>query len=196
MSTSKNLGMIVGATLVVFILVFGSILMFGLLNTITDISPTFFNTIYFAFVLIVLGAAYMMNTDMLCTKLEHVLIISSLLIFSAALATFAGSVKNLYDVNQYISQSDDVAALQAQGQYYSNYAQSMIALEESIKSDNKVLAIEVAKLTEKINNKTPVVVETIVTLPPETIYVEDNTSVINDAAVYYDNYNEYEREDD
>jgi hypothetical protein len=189
MNTSKILGMIVGAILVVFTIVFGSIIFAGLLDTANDISLTLFKTIYFAFILSVLGVVYLANMDALGTKIEHVLILVSILIFSAGLAAFAGNLKGISDIN-YASSSTSIETLQAQNQYYSQYLQSMLTFEDSVRSNNRLLEADVEKLMGKINNKTPVVVETIVTLPPEIIYVEENSSVNDTVYVEYDDKSE------
>lgn len=194
MSESKILGIVVGIILIVFIAVFGSIVLMGLLNTTADISLTLFKTIYFAFILSVLGIIYLANRIVLGTKTEHVVILLSIILFSAGLAAFVGNLKGVHDIDGYVYQSHSIGELQAQNQYYSQSTQSMITLEESIRSNNRILEAEVVQLTQKINNKTPVVVETIVALPPEVIYITEDVPVSDTYIGYGDD--EYEKDDD
>jgi hypothetical protein len=175
MSLTNNLKKIVGAALVLSGLVFGTILLFAYIDTkLTNNLLTLFKTFYFVFVAIILGIIYLAKSTSLKTKTGHALAIIMILIFSAAAATMAGNLKAAYDTNK------DMRAynpqLQAQNDYYSQYAQALKARIDSVNLANADLEKQIINITGKITNKTPIIVENIITLPPEIIYVQDNSS--------------------
>ncbi|MGV8168440.1 MAG: hypothetical protein ACP5N3_00120 [Candidatus Nanoarchaeia archaeon] len=192
MNSTKNSGIISGIVLALFFLVLGSILLFGFFGEASDKSSiNLFKTIYFVLVFVVLGIIYIMKSDSLSGWLEHSLIIFSIIILSAGFATAAGGLKKVYDVEQSFG-SEDLEQLQAQNVYYEQYAKVLAARAEAVMIDNILLEANVDMLSEKINNKTPIIVETIVTLPPETIYIEEEAPVVR----YYEDEDDEEEEDD
>lgn len=185
--SNKTLELITGTILTMFIIFFGSIIMFGYMNTING-NIALFKAIYFAFILTVSVTVYLMNIDTSSTVSEHVLIIIAVIVFSASMATMVGNLKNNYDVNQYFKQSGDIEELAAQNQYYSQYTAAYASRLETLRTDNQILEDTLTNLTARINNKKPIIVETILTLPAEIIYEE--------SPVTYQEYEDEEGEDD
>ncbi|MGV8163104.1 MAG: hypothetical protein ACP5N2_07265 [Candidatus Nanoarchaeia archaeon] len=176
MNSTRNLGIISGAILVLFFFSFGSILLFGLFKeTISEESIVLFKTLYFVFVFSILGIIYVLNSDLLNSWLEHSLIIFSIVVLSAGVATLAGELKVVHDHTQNFS-FDEIAQMEATNNYYEQYVKTLAEREEEIIVNNILLEINVDSLSEKINNKTPIIVETIITLPPEIIYVDEETT--------------------
>jgi hypothetical protein len=196
MNLTKVLGLIIGVALAAFALASGIILLFGFTNTVdaeNHLSAAMFKILCFALLLAVLGALYLASMKLFNTKVEHALIILSILIFSAGVSAMAGNIKAAYDAGQFIARSESaesISSLQQQNQYYLQYTQSMEDSLKLLKSNNALLEQDAAKIENKIANKTPIVVETIVTIPGEIIYEEE------EAPVYYQNYEEDEEEEE
>jgi hypothetical protein len=189
MSTTRSLGVIVGATLALFALVFGTALLFGFLETPRDVSVPLFKTLYFAFLLLLFGAVYLATRHQLGSALEHVLIALSLIALAASIATLAGGVKGAYDADPFLRDPDSLMTLQAQGAQQLRTAQSLAATASLLRKNDLLLTEELVTLEAKLDNRTPIVVETVITLPPEIIYVEEETPT-----VYYDD--DYEDDDE
>ncbi len=182
MSLTNNLKKIVGTALVLSGLAFGTILLFAFIDTkLENNLLIMFKTFYFAFVAIILGIIYLIKSSSLKTKTGHVLIIISILIFSAAAGTLAGNLKALYDTNKDMQAYNP--QLQAQNNYYSQYAQALKERIDAVNLANADLEKQITNVTGKIINKTPIIVENIITLPPEIIYVQDNASAYVPAPV-------------
>jgi hypothetical protein len=186
-----NMKIIVGIGLFLFAFVFGNIVLNGLLNTNETISVTMFKTIYFVFLLLIFGIIYILNRNLLNSKTEHAIIILSILVFAMGMASAAGNFKSAQDNGFFTKGSTNIDSLQAQNNQYLQYVKSMTNLENSIQADNKLLESQIGNLTEQINNKKPVVVETIVTIPGEIIYEEEPQAVVVRPVV-----NERENEED
>ncbi len=167
--TSQIMKITVGASLVVFLLALSTIILFGFTNILGGFPVAIFKTIFFVLLMILLGAVYIFNADNLSTKWEHALIIFSIIMLSAAVATLAGNIKSVNDIRNDASQDQIVS----QNNYYSQYARSMRTQAESLETNNRILESEIEKLTQKINNRTPIIVETVVTIPGKVIYVEE-----------------------
>lgn len=183
-----NMQTLTGITLVVFAFTFGTLVLFGLLNTVTDngltyVSLNLFKELYFVLVAAILGVIYVYNTDNNTSKMAHVFILLSILVLSASSATLAGSAKSLYDMKSIVS---EVNQLQAQNAYYSQYAQSLADYTDMVHSQNLLLQNDLQNLTEILNNRQPVIVETFVESPIEP--VQTPTIVFED----YDEEDDYE----
>jgi glucan phosphoethanolaminetransferase (alkaline phosphatase superfamily) len=186
----------VGAGLLLFFFVFVNIIMMGALNTTRNISTAMFKTIYFVFLIVILGLIYIFGSSLLKSKLERALIIISMLIFSAAMATATGSLKSLNDNRYFAGGTARANDVQAQNEYYIQYVQSLTDFEESIKKDNRLLEKEVEVLSDKVNNRKPIIVETIVTIPGEIVYEQEPPVQVVVNKIYEDDERyEYEEED-
>jgi hypothetical protein len=196
MNLTKVLGIIIGVALAAFAIASGIILLFGLTNTFdaeNPVSTAMFKTLCFALLLVVLGALYLAARKLFNTQIEHALIILSIIVFSAGVSAMAGGIKAAYDAEQFIARSESaesISSLQQQNQYYLQYAQSMEDSLKLLKSNNQLLEEDAAKIEKKIANKTPVVVETIVKIPGDIIYQEE------EVPVYYQSDEEDDEEEE
>lgn len=184
--------LIVSVTLVLAGCAFGLILLFGLVNTTSGQNAlTAFKLGFFFFSLFILGVTYIINKSRLTTTPEHTMLIIAIFVFSVGVATTATSIKNNYDTVQYIDEINNIPQMQAQQEYDNQYAQILNDRIKTLQSENTLLAAETKKIEEKINNREPIVVETIIRLPAETIYVQE--PLVQEEREYN---NEYEEEDD
>jgi hypothetical protein len=153
-------------------------------------SLALFKTAYFVMSLFILGAIYIYNFDSLKGTAEHVLIIFSILLFSAGLAITTGMLKVNYDMAHHISGAGGINEFQARNLFYSGYAASLNGSIESIRYNNRILEVEVNELDMNISNRTPIIVEAIITVPPEIIYVDEPVVTNREPE------DSYEKEDD
>ncbi|MGV8171703.1 MAG: hypothetical protein ACP5OA_03355 [Candidatus Woesearchaeota archaeon] len=166
---NKFIEIATGIILTVFALAFGSIIMFGYMNTLSG--TALFKAMYFGYVLLVLTSVYLMSTGLLSARGEHILILISIIIFSVSIATLAGKLKYNVDANQFIS-TDNMAQLTAQNQYYAKFAESQVEQLKAIQDNNNMLESTITNISTKINNRKPIINEIVITLPPEIIYEE------------------------
>jgi len=191
-----NMQSIVGIILIIFVFLFGTIILFGLINTVdTGFNTSFirslnqFKELYFMFVAGILGIVYLSNLDSLKTKMEHALIIISIILFSVSLATLAGTLKTIYDTNYNQDYAQSYAQLQVQNTYYLQYTQWLVNITANIHSKNMLLESDIKNLTEKMNSQatvstvssTPTNVGNVATSPTET-FNTINTVPVDDNA--------------
>jgi hypothetical protein len=139
-------------------------------------SVTLFKTLYFGMILFVLGCVYVMSTDLLSSKIEHIIVVLSIVLFAAAIATLVGNSKVLSDVANFESNNP----LGQDQEYYLKYMSLLKGKADSMRVTTQVLESEVEKLNEMIDTRSPIIVETIVHVPGEIIYVNERVDREND----------------
>lgn len=174
MKMTDALKWMVGIVLTLFIFIFLNIILFGLVNTVSGISINVFKTLYFSFFLALLGSIYIININRLKTRYVHILLIFSLLAFSASLSVFVGNFKESIDVDKYLA---DTEGLRANLMYNLQYAESILQDAKQLDNNNLLLDEKAASLSERLNNKEPVIIETVLTVPGKIIYVQEDAPI-------------------
>lgn len=182
---------VVGIALVLTGFILGSIQLFANINTLSDDSLILFKVLFFTLPAVLLIIVYLMNLNSLSGILEHLAIVISIFLISAAISGFAANLKISQDIDQFIKSTDDTGQLQAQVDYYSQLEKLLELRVDSLKVNNQNIQSEIDQIGSKIGNKTPIVIENIVIKPAEIIYVDEPTEPIR-----YEDDDEREDEDE
>ncbi|MCB9362901.1 hypothetical protein H6504_05680 [Candidatus Woesearchaeota archaeon] len=184
----------VAIILAAFTFVLGNIYLFGLIDTLTEEHAlALFTFIYFALCLSFFGVIYLQLRKALHSNIEQIMLLTAIGICCMSMAFFAQTAKSLYDAEQFIANEPELVVQE-------QYQQDLLFLEgqySTIKANNEALRTQMSDLKKKIENKPPIVVENIVTIPAEVVYVFEDEYDDENVNVYeYDDEYDDEREDD
>lgn len=181
MITTKQLGTVTGVFMTLFAIVIGALIIFKVYGPVNDIrSLSIFASIEFAYVLILLVVIYLINLKGVKGLLEHLSIIFAILMLAGSVGFASAQMKMMPQVDE------------SEHTYYQQYVDALKLKEEVINSQNKILEQNLIDLSAKLDERKPIIHETIIELPPQIIYEE----VSEDYETYDDDSREYEEEDD